>query len=261
MGQGLKTEKPNRWWHGFPFWDGLGLGLLLGIVSTMAVFWIGGAEKGIIQEKITSFFAIIASLSAALISLGGMRSRLNHDIEKKDEETANLLIAAKAELPSALSALTIIAQKQVEHIVSTPRSRNRPQLDLRPEAFDAIKECIRYADPKSQKWLALIMARYQVVVARAEPTLIGTLTTSGQQSLDGINLISAALDWAEYKAIVENAFNFARNEETIIFSFEAQRISSSFFTLPISTNGTPNFSEALHGRIERRKNAVPSDWF
>jgi len=257
----MKRGKPLRWWYSFPFWDGLGLGLLVGIVTMLIVFWLTDEKSELISKNIVSFFAIIASLSAALISLEGVRSRLNHDIEKKEDETSNLLIAAKAELPSALSTLSGIAQEQVEHIVSAERPLKRPQLDLRPDAFDAIKECIKYADPISQNWLALILMRYQVVVARAKPGLRGTLKLTGQQDLDGINLISAALDWAEYKAIVENAFEFARNTEKTIGTFDAKNISSSFFTLPILRNGTPDFSEALDRCIQHRKNAMPRDWF
>lgn len=254
-------RKPPRRFSGFAFWDGLGLGVFLGALVSIGLFACLTSEITFLINNSVGFAAIIASLFAAGLALKASRSQLDHSVEVEAQNRINLLIAEKSELPSALSGLISTSKEQIERIVEFDRVNQGSRPPISHDSFSVIKKCIQYADPISQEWLALILMQYQVLAARAEKPLKGTISMQGPQDDNGHHLISSAMDWAEFHAILAHIFGYARGKETIPDSFNSADIHIPFSLRRSAISSSQDFEAAIASRVALRKNAMPSDWF
>ncbi len=254
----------NKRFTGIAFWDGLGLGVFIGVICSIILFCLLGSGIQFLEDNAVGFFATLATLLAATLALIAIRTQINHANTLDKDRNKNMLIAAKSDLPNAISSLMKLSVTQIKYNAKfmDPNPFDSAKFEYYHPSFPTIKECIPFADPISQKWLALIIKEYQVLVARSDDELTGVIAhPPAQQTLDGYNLISSTLDWAEFYAILEHILDYSRSKTSIVSnSFNSGRIGAALTLSEVFVDDIPSFVEQLEGRRKRYANVNVDHW-
>lgn len=160
------------------------------------------------------------TFNAGMIAILASLIALSTTAYKEEKQRERDLRAAKAFLPQSLSTLCRYCDVNIRQLHGTLVTIDGEhevdithfhEMELNDDVFNAFSECIRYAEPKDGDFLANIVGRFQVIRARLEK-----YTDPQRPEIDShINIYSEILNIIETRKLMENSFNYARNEGPI----------------------------------------------
>ncbi|MBO9133586.1 hypothetical protein J5289_06695 [Rhizobium sp. B230/85] len=229
--------------------NGVVLGVFLASEFFLVVFWFIDITKNddAFRSYFTTILTIAATALAALIALFGVSHQIRDGRERDLRDREAALVAANSLLPMALHDLIEVCDHNIR--------RNFDGSDLIPniaqvnrmktcsaETLDVLKASIQHAAEGAQARLSNIIRNYQVTLARTEQVNGKPLVTplEDEQWVD-YERNNDAVSWASLKALVSEAFAYAReNSESIPAQADADRVSDALGTAGLDFGLFPN---------------------
>jgi hypothetical protein len=234
--------------------DGIALGLFLAAAAFLILFmlidWkIGEAWIGVAGNMLVAIF----SVGAAFLALRGTRIQVQHANDIEEERREDMLAAARAMLPGALSTICGTAKANLRggfmqgDLFGSKDTEEFPR-SLPESVFQILKDCIQYADPITRRRLASLLSTYQIVTSRNPPSQTVKALRTG--AIQDHNLISRAIGWALIYALAEHGFEFARGKaKTIPAAMSPDRVRSAFFLAGVPIENYELLEKLLEERI------------
>ncbi|MCO5966671.1 hypothetical protein [Sinorhizobium meliloti] len=229
--------------------NGVVLGVFLASEFFLVIFWLIEITKN--DEAFRSYFntilTIAATALAALIALLGVSHQVRDLRERENRDREAALLAANSLLPMALHDLVEVCDHNIRrNFNGDDLIPNMTQVEnvrtCRAETMDVLKASIQHADQCAQVRLANIIRNYQVTLARTEQVYSKPLVTAleEEQWVD-YERNNDAVSWASLKAIVSEAFPYAReNSKPIPARADADRVSDALGTAGLDFELFPN---------------------
>ncbi len=174
--------------------DSFAIGAFVGTEFALIVaYLVDDVVRETAREEVVGFGAIAATLFAAALALAGIRSQISHNQSLEDDRTRAKLTAARAMLLTALVEFSKFAKDGA--LTSANGSTTHDQYIESNTSFEIVKEVIEYADPISARWLAAILALYQVFSSRQR-------NGSENQTTPG--------EWLLFQKAIGHCFAYAR---------------------------------------------------
>ncbi len=252
------------------YWDGLALGAFLATELFLFIFWAidllppkSDAWVGFIGNITVASF----SLFAAFFALRGNRVQISQTNDIEDERRQNALIAARAILPAILSEMSAVARNNLQlrfrpgdGVIgdASPHATNFKRL---PDAIlPDLKQCIEFADKRSQERLANILRHFQVQQAKEMDAGIGVIYPHiGPATYAETQAISDAIGWAVIHGLVGEAFAFARGgPDPIPSALNPESVLSAFIIADLLVENYPSLERTLKVRIS--DNRLERNW-
>lgn len=237
----------------FDFWDGVIFGA---VISTIICLIVAAFYSGLPSKAWGAFATLLAvptAFFAAMIALWTTRYQLSRN---RDQDLAS----ARAVLPLALTRMIEVSREAILMVSgqrsSAPASlqETREILLIDDATIQALRDNVRAADPVTQEWLSVAIARYQVYFARVESWFSSPPPHRNRQgqTVLGWDRGSALLDWATFFALTEHFFSYARGgAASVPGRLDITRISAAIdLTIPAVTL-SEDFTSILAGRLIR----------
>jgi hypothetical protein len=248
-----------------PSWDDFPTGVAIGLTAGFAVSaLVSKPALSVYIEQIIGIVATISTLLAAGLALRGIRQQIAQSEKHADDIRERELRASAAVLPLTLGNFYRIANDCFEVTLANAETLRDPARadmlvsvsDISETDLSVLRDCIRFSDKTTAKWLQLIARKYQICRARHESMVRGT------HLLLEINQTSSALDWMELRAIAEHCFEFARSEVSSVPSHMAP--DSIRLHIGSSHVGSPIFAACrrlLDAKRASYGKGTPEDYF
>ena len=210
------------------FINNFAFGCFVGSLSTLILAWILDENVGVaFQKNAIYLFTFAATLGAAALALLGTLTVISNQNEIAYQENNRRLLAARAALPPVLSSLY---QKAVtgadmtanqKPLKATPKKAQKAlrKLAITSSEMLVLKECIKYADEDTSRWLSLIISHFQIHRSR----LNSAFFTRGLIIID-IQVARATLEWFLIKIMIEHLFEFSRTGKQPDFELDSTKI-------------------------------------
>jgi hypothetical protein len=182
-------------------------GCLIGILFFMIVG--SGWNENAIRYG-TYGLTVLVSLFASSVAIGSALLSL----DKQTELVNRKHVAARAILPLTLANLYKTSEKGFEISLNVIKLREQ-EINTRTTEIDTlripaddikqIRDCVEASDPKTQEWLALIIAHWQIEISRLEDRLFENdlIIIDGQPETAGVN-------WLTIRSMIIHLFGYAR---------------------------------------------------
>ena len=182
--------------------------LLATIILVFAGLYNTGWDKDLLTIGATLISAILAILAVAYNVSN--QNRLAEDSRERK------LIAAKASLSVALSDIVSLCEAHIEYLANGSNGK----LDVRymsENTKESIQLVIEFAEKGDRNSLVFLLNSYQVLKARNIDSTNSKFDWSSDdtQILQKKNTAKKIIDWASYKALVNNQFDYARTSTKI----------------------------------------------
>lgn len=203
-----------------------------------------------VAENWVQFSTILAAIAAALIALIGVRRQIENGEKLEESRRQASLRAAKATLPLALSRLSQVSERGAHHCLMKPEERSE-KINVPDDAIGILKSCIEYSDPISSRWLAAIIARFQILTSR--------LTNDGIFAADFPNQV-AAVDWIILRKVIEHCFDYARgtNDSLCIpLTIDLNQVSIPIDITAKFPDEIPELERNLENHLEKLQGILP----
>ncbi|KQW82047.1 hypothetical protein ASD03_23295 [Ensifer sp. Root127] len=235
------------------------LGVFLASVFFLVVFWSIDITKD--DEAFRSYFntilTIAATALAALVALFGVSHQIRDIRERDIRDREAVLFAANSLLPMALHDLVEVCDHNIRrNFHGSDLIPNMPQVEgvrtCHSETMDVLKASIQHADRCAQVRLSNIIRNYQVTLARTEQVYAKPLVTvlEEQQWVD-YERNNDAVSWASLKALVSEAFPYARdNSKPIPTRADPGHVTDALGTAGPDFDLFPNLKIVLSVRKE-----------
>lgn len=227
----------------------LPLGVAIGVIFALGICAVFDAD---VSENLTKFYTFLGSavlsLFAAAVALSGVLANL----QKQDELVERRHVAARVVLPIVLSRLYSIAERGFDTVMTLDSFKASDReaaltslklIEIPPDDLTKIRDCVEVAGPQVQAWLTLILAHWQIEVARLESKFDENLITVKSQQY------SSAVDWLIIRAMIIHLFDYSRTG----------RAPSS--TLNKDSISIPLLSQHMNNVEVRDKIAARHDWY
>ncbi|WP_164658236.1 hypothetical protein [Tropicibacter sp. Alg240-R139] len=153
----------------------------------------------------TFALSALVALFASAVSLAGVFSNINNQNENYKEQRLASLKAAKATLPLALSQFSQSAREATALCLKLSEDDSLTDvIEGNGEAISILKETIEYSDDTSGRWIAAIIARFQVLSSNTNNR---TIFHSRE------NFYGTAADWIVFTRMVGHCFDYARSND------------------------------------------------
>ncbi len=229
--------------------NGVVLGIFLASEFFLVVFWLIDITKN--DDAFRSYFntilTIAATALAALIALLGISHQVRDLRERENRDREAALLAANSLLPMALHDFVEVCDHNIRrNFNGDDLIPNMPQVEnvrtCRAETLDVLKASIQHADQCAQARLSNIIRNYQITLARTEQVygkpLVSVLEEEQWVDYERNN---DAVSWASLKALISEAFPYAReNSKPIPARAEADRVSDALGTAGLDFDLFPN---------------------
>jgi hypothetical protein len=185
------------------------MGAAIALMITFAVAGLLDYYGPEYWSLISRFVAIPAALIGALMAWNISRLQVRH-------QSTRDLAAWKAVLPLALSDFAAAAQSGM--LIAAKKHPEQPTnsndlkrlLSLQESTLQTLQNCIKNSDPITEKWLSLVIAHYQVYVARSDSMLGPDFKDNlGQTTEIHINQEATIISWAVLYALIEHHFEYS----------------------------------------------------
>lgn len=249
------------------FFDGMALGIVIGTLFALAACWAISNLKAELAQSWVSFGAVIATIFAAYLALKGNKETINHSRQQERERDRNSFLSARAMLPVILSELLLVSKSHMSAYMEGTENTVIEKEVLSERSFDILRECIRYGKPELRDYLFEIIASYQILLARFnvnEPQ-IGMRNTK-LTAYDRKERSRAILEWLAFQKLVENLFEFARQDaeeidRSVVFKKTLDSAEFLFFKDGSSLENIEEFRDQLIAVKEKQFLQVASaDW-
>lgn len=229
--------------------NGVVLGFFLASEFFLVVFWFIDITKN--DDAFRSYFntilTIAATALAALIALFGVSHQIRDGRERDLRDRKAALVAANSLLPMALHDLIEVCDHNIRrNFYGSDLIPNLAQVEgvktCRSETMEVLKASIQHADQHAQKRLSNVIRNYQVTLARTEQVSGKPLVSAleEEQWVDYERNYDA-VSWASLKALISEAFPYAReNSQPIPGRADADRVSDALGTAGLDFNLFPN---------------------
>lgn len=204
--QGLIDIKSlTRFLKNFP------LGIFLGTVTTLTFVWFWDSNlSATIERNISSLFGAIVGLIAATLVVAGVLSNMANQNHLVDKQRRAKLSAAKAVLPLVLSQMAAVARRGAEisiaqNVAAVTREGVAAELTMPKETITSLQSTIEQSDRQDGQRLANLIRYYQVAHSRTTQHIL-------ENNFQHRTNLDFALDWAVLYRLVEDCFEFSRQE-------------------------------------------------
>lgn len=248
-----------------PPFERFSTGLLCGTIFALALAAAIDSEVEVaFREKAVELFGIVAALVAAVVSLFGVQKQIRLQQSQAYDLRMSDLRAATAVLPLVLTEFLNVSEDCFEDSIREMQYLSNPDnrlellnhIEVNQNTIETLKDCIRNSDSNSAQWLILIVKKYQVCASRMKSFI---------EHSDGLindRREELAVDWLEFRAIVEHVFGFARGEVLSVPSLMAHEnvrpyIGARFYQ-HLAYQRIP---AEIARRLPRYNGGSPSDYF
>ena len=184
---------------------------LLGCFLGIGFVWLINAE---IDYEITKYgtygITALTTLLASSFAWAGMMMNIENQNKIKNDRRSGELIVARANLNLTLSQISTICKRGIEismqhNVAGLLQAQMLEQLSIHSDALDRLAATIRFAEQQDAKRLANIVRHYQVILSRSERIIVPNNLHFAEQA-------DRAIDWAVLLFLVEDCFEYARDE-------------------------------------------------
>jgi hypothetical protein len=192
----------------FGFLQNFPLGIFLGFVAAIFLFWLLGAD---LSEDLTNYGTYLLTASASLLASAVAFATVIWNGEKQREQR---LFASRASLPMALSRLIDLSKRGIDYSLRDNAFLNDPSnareveksLLIPDGVMSILKDCMENeSDPDTRLWFARLLSSHQVYFAR----LTGMISDRNIRASD-LYRAQHASEWCMFHALVEHLFDYAR---------------------------------------------------
>lgn len=219
------------------------LGIFIGFVIGISFAWIldGSTNENWVKFGVATL-AAATTLLASSIALAGVMFSLEHQRERS-------LRASRALLPMVLANLhrksllgfrySKIKKDSLDSDIAE-RRRQISELEIEEQTITILKENIQHSDDVISEWLSVIVAYWQIQIARFEGFQLDDFLES-----DDANAHRAS-EWLLIHTMVSTLWNYARNVGDIPHILKTEN-----YHVPIDD---PDFHTKLGEKIQKANN-------